>query len=290
MKRILILALFILILSSCTEEKEDLSIELSTFKIFGQYDEEFGPFKITHEPKLITTYEEYLENLRNIVASETSTTFKEDFFINNSLIILPVVSHKEPDFSVKSYKLNDGLLEIEILQENSLERNSNLNYYMGNSYILGLKINSKEIQNFSFDIYEQSNYYESYAYILDSNILELENNYKIIEDYSTYTDLFGNIEPYPYHGESFLDIVSESTFEDSFVFVYIDKNAGGEEYITPTDLYIIQYGEGHMFVVETIEIVSTAPVSGISHDSLLILIVDKDEVLVLELVVNLTID
>ena len=284
---IICIVLLTLLLSGCNEEVEDLNIEMSTFKLGDTKDEEFGHFVNTHTSKLIKTYEEYLDCLNDAVTSESTRTFKEDFFIDNSLIIVPVLSHKESDFSLKTYKLNDGILEIEILQENNLERKSSDNHYLGNSYMLGFKINSKEIANFSAEIFEQDNYYESYIYTIGTEIVEMVNNYIIIEDYSTYNDLLGNVEPFPIPADSLLDIIDESTFENSFVLVYIEKYLIGAAYIAPIDLYVVQHGAGKKLVLETKKIDSTAPVNGLSHDALLILVIDKGTIDIDDLIINI---
>ena len=289
MKRLITIGivLFTLFLTGCTEEKVEFTIEMSTFKVRDTSDEEYSHFNDTHTSILITSYKEYLASVNELVTLETPRTLKEDFFTDYSLIIVPVLSHKESSFSLKTYKLNEGILEIEILQENNLERINYQNDYRGNSYLLGFKINSKEITNFSVEIFEQDNYYESYVYLLETQTLDIENNYMIIEDYSTYYDLLGNIEPDPLYGDSLLDILNESTFENSFVLLYVEKHLAGGEYTSPTDLYVVQHGAGEMLVLETRKIISTAPVNSVYHDALLILVIDKGTINSDELIINI---
>lgn len=229
---LLILLVFIFTLTACNNaEMRNVSLKVYNYSEM-QLNYHFRNFK---EPKLINTYIEYKENLFINSISEPQELYSEEYFEKNSVYIIPVLSNKSPSFEIRNFDFTEGILEIEINQNNNLVRTMGDEY--SSTYYLCIEISTKNIEYVNFELVEKNDYYKYFNFtVADSSSFELIENHIFIDDYFDYKERFEDTPEY-------MSIVSQETFIENVVLAYYIPNMYIGNFPMPLDLFYHLYND-----------------------------------------------
>lgn len=189
-------------------------------------------FKRTQTGFVIHTYDEYLE----VISNEDRTRYDEIFFSTKSLIVEPMISEKEPTFSMTSYSLDGETIYITLQQKNDIVRDTFVTL-PNQQYSLVFEVNTKAFKDYEIAISEEQPF-ESYFFQIENYVpFDWEDNYTFIEDYQTYVSIFENIDIYMYDTSELLHIIDESTFDSNFVFIFQRLDISPGNYVNVMDVF-----------------------------------------------------
>ena len=146
----MLVLLMTLLLTACKGSTP--SVELH---VYNYYHDLHSKYDITrlYEPTLIQSYDEYEEIL---FSTDKEPLYEKDYFDDNSIYIIPVVSHKEPTFELTDFRIEQDVIEIDVNQTNSFHRTSNL--YWENTYYLVIEIESHNYDDINVEVFEKNDY------------------------------------------------------------------------------------------------------------------------------------
>jgi hypothetical protein len=237
MKKILsIIALVFMTVSltSCKNTPEDeLVVTLETFN-FSYTQEIENIYIFLQEEVIIYTYDEYVSYLAEPL-QEDYEYLTADYFNTNSLVLYPVFSDRNPEFILDNYDVNEGKINIELIQKNSFDRTEE-NYYMEDYYTNEISVNTKDTFEININLLIDDSYYSVNTFI-GENASECfgENEYLEITNIDDYTAFVACNNFYKYDSGYINNLYTESTFEDH-ILVISYAPGGGYDYVQPLDV------------------------------------------------------
>lgn len=212
----------------------------------------------------IKTYDEYLELIND---NSIDLSYDSDYFEDNSLFLFKTTSNKSPSYKIESFSINDHMLDINLLQESSLVRSID-SQLLDSTFIVFVEINSKDIVDVEYHLFEDNSYF-AYDYIyLYNDYLELENKDYVFTDYNQFEEIFKD-------NTALNNIVSEDLFLNNNLFLTITNNVPYGNYILPIDFY--GYTDNDKCSVEAVFQTQGYSVSLIDGSMISIVTVEKNQ-------------
>jgi hypothetical protein len=227
--------LLIVLLISCNSDYEkDFEVHMTVKH--NESEEVNNPYKRIYEYHQINTYEEYLSYLRT--SNIESDDYDQTFFESNTLVIIPVLSNKDSEFTLSSFTREENMISFNITQNIGFVRDFVSSYY-DDYYVLEITINNKEINEISYYIQEEHKEYQSQMMIL-SDIDEVfsDKDYVIIKSSSELESVIAKLDFHPNDSkEDLLSIYEDNSYESHHLYLIFTKTQVGN-YTRVEDIYM----------------------------------------------------
>jgi hypothetical protein len=262
------------------KDTDEIEVTMNVFK-HHEFDQTYSMYNFLVDSVLIEDYSEYEDLLAEHKDAPFLTLHSQALFDYNTILLIPVVSHKMPEFIIKEFSVSDGKLEVQIEQINSLFRSLEYNDYYSNQYFLEIIVSSTDIDEYQYQITENNNYFTSLSITTNDN-LGMLNNYSIIADLHVFEALIRNVKLTNDVESNFDSLFTEDLFKEHIVIVYQHIGCGNacedNNYVTPLDVGITKsnFSDEILLTLHLYESTNNTP-SDETTSTIILLIIENND-------------
>lgn len=235
--KFMITLVMLLFLSFCVKSNKDITLSLRIFNFDYIDNGQPNVFVNHHRPILIKDYDVYISNIDPFYSTYDADYFyQESYFDKYSLLIIPLLDHKMPEYSIDSYLLENQHLDLTIKKSIPIQKTQEYGYLESLVHLL-IEIDTTYIESFKIK-YQEEKLYVFDSFILNQQDFDIPLGISYYKDYETFSSVFSNIAVFPFRGEEVLSNYESSLFNDYYVLSFYKEDVTSGHFLVLEDIYL----------------------------------------------------